>query len=113
MIHSLSSGEHLDERFWFIQISQAVAWSILHLRFGRDDQTYRPAARQALERAQLVPGCQALTAQQLRDDWVLAHKFGLHAPAFERQYYPNRHPGEHLPRVLLLGVHKLKYGTST
>jgi hypothetical protein len=85
MIHSLSSGEHLNERFWFIQISQAVAWSILHLRFGRDDQTYRQAARQALERAQLVPGCQALTAQELRDDWVLAHMFGLHAAASDRE----------------------------
>lgn len=72
-INKLGAGQQLNEHFWTLQMAKAVAWSVLaHKSNQKDEQmTYHQAALQSVQKALLVPGLEAQTHQELKEDYVL------------------------------------------
>ena len=76
-INKLTSGEVLNQQFWFMQMVKASAYSILLFRSRNpsDQTSYRQAAHTHLQKALLVTGLQAQTEQEIAQDFILHHTF--------------------------------------
>lgn len=72
-INKQASGAQLNEHFWTLQMAKAVAWGVLAHKatVPADRDTYRQAAAQSIQKALLVPGLEAQTRQELKDDYIL------------------------------------------
>lgn len=71
-INKQAAGAQLNEHFWTLQMAKAVAWSVLaHKAEDAERQTYRSAALQCVHKALLVPGLEAQTRQELKEDYML------------------------------------------
>lgn len=77
-INKLSSGEVLNQQFWFMQLVKASAYSILLYRSRNpsDQESYRQAGETHLQKALLVTGLNAQTQQEIEQDFILNHTFG-------------------------------------
>lgn len=76
-INKLTSGEVLNQQFWFMQMVKASAYSILLYRSRNpsDQASYRQAAHTHLQKALLVTGLKTQTEQEITQDFILHHTF--------------------------------------
>ena len=76
-INKLSSGQELNQHFWFIQVVCAIGHGILWYRSqpGPEKDNYRTAAENHLNKALLVSGVQEQTNKELNDDFILHQLF--------------------------------------
>ncbi|MEZ0371890.1 MAG: hypothetical protein ACAI44_22555 [Candidatus Sericytochromatia bacterium] len=75
-INKQASGSQLNEHFWTLQMAKAVAWGVLAHKAATQSarDTYRAAGLQCIHKALLVPGLEAQTHQELKEDFILHHQ---------------------------------------
>ncbi len=78
-INKLTSGETLNQQFWFMQMVKASAYSILshRSRNPHDRASFLQAARTHLNKALLVSGLAEQTRQEIEKDYILNQTFAL------------------------------------
>lgn len=81
-INKLTSGETLNQQFWFMQMVKASAYSILSHRSRNptDRASFLQAARTHLNKAMLVSGLAEQTRQEVEKDFILNQTFALDDP---------------------------------
>ncbi|HEY9841303.1 MAG: hypothetical protein ACAI44_20995 [Candidatus Sericytochromatia bacterium] len=76
-INKLTSGEMLNQQFWFMQMVKTSAYSILSHRSRNpaDRATFLQAAHNHLQKALLVSGLAEQTRQEIMQDYILHQTF--------------------------------------
>lgn len=76
-INKLTSGEVLNQQFWFMQMVKASAYSILSHRSRNpsDRSSFLQAAHTHLQKALLVSGLAEQTRQEIAQDYILHRTF--------------------------------------
>lgn len=81
-INKLAAGQQLNEHFWTLQMAKAIAWGVLAHKAPADAaaerHTYLMQAALCVQKALLVPGLEAQTRQELKEDYILNRQLGDH-----------------------------------